>query len=143
MSDLNRSDTESFCSELLGAFQGMLSWGWDSRFQTVLAQFGADSEDFVRETLEGHFSFTWKTSNIEQSSGAVGMINSHLGGLREGQLLFTSEPSQGVFIFCAWWPWGDGKTISIRVAPFYSMLSESEMAELINQLKHWFGILES
>jgi hypothetical protein len=142
MSDLNKSDTKYICEEIFGAFQGMLSWGWDGRFQTVLAEFGADNEDSVREILERHFSFTWKTANIEQSPDAVGMINSHLGGLREGQLLFTSDPDQGVFVFCAWWPWGDGKTISIRVAPFCSMLSELEMVEFINQLKHWFGILE-
>ena len=142
MSDLNRSDTENVCQELFGAFQGILSWGWDSRFQTVLAEFGADNEDFVRETLERHFSFTWHTGNIGQSPDTLRFVNTRLGGLREDQLFFTSEPTLEGFVFCAWWPWGDGKTISIRVSPFYYKLNEFQMVELIKKLKHWFGILE-
>ena len=36
-----------------------------------------------------------------------------------GQLLLTSAPSDGVGIYCAWWPWGNGKTISIRLGVFH------------------------
>ncbi|MFH1623813.1 MAG: hypothetical protein ABID54_01490 [Pseudomonadota bacterium] len=140
MNDLNRSDIENICREIFGAFQGMLSWRWDSRFEAVLAEFGGDVKDRVRETLERYLSFTWHSANIEQSPDAVRMINSHLGGLRIGQLFFTSDPNQDVFVFGSWWPWGDGKTISIRVALSYDKLSESERVEFINLLKHWFGI---
>jgi hypothetical protein len=70
----------------------------------------------------------------------VRIINSHLGGLMPGQLLFTSDPNQDALIFCAWWPWGDGKTISIRVGLYYMKLSDSEKAEQINHLKGWFGV---
>lgn len=68
------------------------------------------------------------------------MINSNLGGLMSGQLLFTSDPNQDAFIFCAWWPWGDGKTISIRVVPSYEKLLDSEKTKQTQLFKDWFGI---
>jgi hypothetical protein len=142
MSGLNDPDIENTCKELFRAFQGVLSWAWDSRFKAVLAQFSVDIEDSIRETLERYFSLTWHTGNIGQSSETLRFVNTYLGGLWEGQLFFMSEPTQEGFLFCAWWPWRNGKTISIRVSPFYYELNELQMVELIKKLKLWFGILE-
>ena len=142
MSDLDGSNIESICEELFGAFQGVLSWAWDSRFKSVLAEFSVDIEDSVRETLERNFSMTWHTANIGQSPDTLRFVNTHLGGLLDEQLFFTSEPTLEGFVFCAWWPWGSGKTISIRISPFYYRLNELQMVELNKKLKHWFGILE-
>jgi hypothetical protein len=140
MHDLNKSDLENICREFLSAFQGVLSWKWDSRFETVLAEFSVGNKDRVRAILERYLSIAWDSSTIGNAPDIVLMIDSHLGGLMSGQLLFTSDPNQDAFIFCAWWPWGDGKTISIRVAPFDKRLSDSEMAELIKLFKGWFGL---
>jgi len=140
MHDSNKSGIENDCKELLREFQGVLSWKWDSRFEAVLAEFPVDHKDRVREILERYLSVTWDRSNIGNAPAIVRMINTHLGNLRSGQLLFTSDPNRDVFIFCAWWPWGDGETISIRLAPFYNKLSDSEKAEKIQLFKGWFGI---
>ena len=140
MQDLNKSALENVCRELLNAFQGMLSWEWDSRFETVLATFGVDDKDSIRAVLERYLGITWDSSNIGKAPDIVRMINSNLGGLRSGQLLFTSTSNQDAFIFCAWWPWGNGKTISIRVAPFYEKLLDSEKTKQTQLFKDWFGI---
>jgi len=105
-----------------------------------LAEFRVDHKDRVRAILERYLSITWDSSNIGNAPAIVRTINIHLGNLRSGQLLFTSDPNRDVFIFCAWWPWGDGETISIRIAPFYKKLSDSEKAEKIQLFKGWFGI---
>jgi hypothetical protein len=139
MQNLNKSALENVCRELLNAFQGMLSWEWDSRFETVLAVFGVDDKDSIRAVLERYLGIIWDSSNIGKAPDIVRMINSNLGGLRSGQLLFTSDSNQDAF-FCAWWPWGDGKTISIRVAPFYEKLLDSEKTKQTQLLKDWFGI---
>jgi hypothetical protein len=140
MRDQNKSDLESVCRELLRAFRGGLSWKWDSRFETALAGFCVDNKDRVRAILERHLSFTWDSSNIGNAPDIVRMINSHLGGLMSGQLLFSSDPNQAALVFCAWWPWGDGTTISIRLGLSHKKLSESEKAEQIKVFKGWFGI---
>lgn len=113
---------------------------WDSWTETVLAEFGVGDKDSIRAILERYLSSTWDSSNIGKAPDLVRMINSHLGGLRIGQLLFTSDPNQDAIVFCAWWPWGDGKTISIRIAPSYKNLSDSEKAEQIKLCRGWFGI---
>jgi hypothetical protein len=140
MQDLNKSDLENVCRELLNSFQGILSWKWDSYIDTVLAEFDVGDKDSIRAILERYFGSTWDSSNIGKAPDIVQMINSNLGGLRPGQLLFASDPNQDAIIFCAWWPWGNGKTISIRIAPSYRKLSDSEKAEQIKFFKDWFGI---
>jgi len=140
MHDPNKSGLENDCKELFSVFQGVLSWKWDSRFETVLAEFRAGNKGSIRSILERHLSITWDISNIDNAPDIVRTINSHLGGLRSGQLLFTSDPNRDAFIFCAWWPWGDGKTISIRIAPSYKKLLDSEKVEKIQLFKGWFGI---
>jgi hypothetical protein len=140
MHDLNQSDLESVCRECFMAFQGVLSWKWDSRFETALAEFSVDNKDSVREILGRYLSIAWDSSDIAKAPDALQMIASRLGGLRSGQLLFASDSSQKAFVFGAWWPWGNEKTISIRVAPLDKGLSDSEMAELIRLFKGWFGL---
>ena len=140
MHDLNNSNLENVCREFISAFQATLSWKWDSRFETVLAEFFVDNKDRVREILERYLSIAWDSSNIGKAPDVVRMIAGHLGGLRSEQLLFTSDPNQDALIFGAWWPWGDGNTISLRVAPFDKRLSDSEMSELIKLFKGWFRL---
>jgi len=140
MHDLNKSDFENVCRELLSAFQGVLSWQWESRFEVALAEFSLNDKDKVRAILERYLNIAWDSSSIGRAPDNVQKIASYLGGLRSGQLLFTSDPNQDAFIFGAWWPWGDGQTISIRIAPSDKRLSDPEMAELIKQFKGWCGL---
>ena len=44
MHDRNKSGLENACKELWSGFQGVLSWKWDSRFETVLAEFACGQE---------------------------------------------------------------------------------------------------
>jgi hypothetical protein len=140
MDDANKSRVESACKELWIAFRGALSWKWDNRLETVLAEFDAGKKESIRAILERSLSITWDSSNIGDAPEIVREINRHLGGLRSGQLLFTSDPNREAFIFCAWWPWGDGETISIRIGSSFTKLSDSEKAEKIQLFKKGFGI---
>ena len=140
MNDLKISNLEDICSELSRAFQGILSWKWDRRFETVLAEFSVEQKDRIRAILERHLKVTWDSSSVGHAPDAVRTICDHLGGLRPGQFIFTSVPSQDELIFCTWWPWGDGKEISIRIGPGYLHLSDSERAEKIQLFKSWFGV---
>ena len=140
MHDQNGSGLEKACRELGGAFQGILAWKWDSRFEAVLAKFAAGKQESIRGILERSLRITWDSSNIDTAPEVVRETIRYLGGLRSGQFLFASDPNQEVFIFCAWWPWGDGKTISIRIGSSFTKLSDSEKAEKIQRFKKGFGI---
>jgi hypothetical protein len=136
----NKSDIENICRELSSAFQGTLIWKWDNRFETVLAEFGIDKKDAIRAILERHLSVTWDSANVGNAPDIVRTIESHFGGLWPGQLLFTSDPKREALIFGTWWPWGDGKEISIRIGPAYRTQTDSKRDEKFQQFKAWFGV---
>lgn len=114
--NLKKSDLEKISREILSASWGILSWKWDHRFEALLAEFSADKGDGFRSILERDFSNVWDSSNVREAPDIVKMCNNNFGGLRSDQLLFTTDPTnQDVFICGAWWPWGDGRTISFRI----------------------------
>jgi hypothetical protein len=136
----NKIELESHCKELISAFKGVLSWTWDSRYETVLAEFGIEKKDVIHATLKRNFSTSWDRDSIKKAPDVVQHINSYLGKLWRRQMLFTSDTNRDAFIYCAWWPWEDGNNISIRMAPFYKKLLNSEKAVQMQQFKSWFGI---
>lgn len=140
MQNNNKSGIENRCNKISSALQGVVSWKWDDRFETVLAEFDVDNEDSVRAILERNLVTTWDSSNIDNAPDAVRRVNDNFSGLMSGQFLFTSDPERNIFVFCAWWPWGSGKTISIRIASSHGKLSDSGKNEQIKMLKGCFGI---
>lgn len=133
------SSEENFCRELFGALNGG-TWKWDDRFECLLAEFRVADQDKVRAVMQRHLANAWDVSNIDGAPDVVQFLDNHFGGLRAGQILFTSDPSQNDLIYCSWWPWGDGKTISIRFSPFYILLPDSKKIERIKLFKSWFGL---
>jgi hypothetical protein len=104
MQDIDELELDKICKELLTAFQGVLSWKWDSRFETVLAEFDVAQKDKVRAILDRHFRSTWDSSIIDRAPLCVKEINTYLGDLRSEQMLFTSDTIRSSYIYCAWWP---------------------------------------
>jgi hypothetical protein len=136
----NEFDLKTICREILSAFKGLVTWKWDDRFGTLQAEFDVDTQDAVRAILDRFFGITWDSANIEQAPEIVRLIDRHLGGLRPGQFFFNTDPNQDAFVFCAWWPWGNGRTISIRMAPFDKNLTGAEETALIETIKGWAGV---
>lgn len=136
----NKTELEDNCKELMSAFEGVLSWKWDGRFETALAEFSVEKKDNVCEILKQYFSTIWNRSSIDKAPESVQRISIDLRDIWPGQMLFTSDINREPFIFCAWWPWEDGNTISLRIAPFYNKVLASEKVTTIEQFKGWFGI---
>ena len=117
------------CDNLITSSRDLLSWQWDSRFNMALAQFNSEDTDRVQEILRGYFAYSWMSSDADQAPPAVQEVIGLLGGLMSGQILFTTDPEQ-VFLLGAWWPWNNGKKISIRVAFHGENLTDSQETEL-------------
>ncbi len=140
MQDVNRSELESACKSMVSGFQGLVAWKWDSRFGTALAEFHVNDKEKVGAILQPYLSAVWNSANISKAPDVVQMVAKHFGGLRAGQVLLSSDPNKGICLFGAWWPWGDGQTISLRVTPYDTRLSALDMAELEGQFKGWFEV---
>ncbi len=131
---------ENMCADIIDNFQGELKWQWDGRFNTVLIEFATDYNEKVLSVINRHLSNKWNSANIEEAPDIVQVISAKMGSLRAGQTLFTSDPDQNALLFCAWWPWGNGSKVSIRLAPCYENLSDNDMAEQVTQLKNRFSL---
>ncbi len=137
---MSQLDNKTICEQLLYDFRGVLTWKWDDWVGTFLAEFDIDQESDVRSVLEKHLPIAWDSSNINKAPKAVLQLDDYLGGIRPTQYLFSSDPFDEAFVFCAWWPWGNGSTISLRIAPYNQNLSKSEEEELKQQLMVLAGI---
>ncbi len=140
MNDNTYGDLERLCTGLVDDLDNSLQWSWEDRFRAALTQFSADDEGSIQKLLTKHFGTVWESSNIAEADGLVRKLCNDYGGIRPGQLLFSSDAEQDTILLGLWWPWGNGKTISIRILPTAADLPEPEMNALIERFKTWFGI---
>ncbi len=131
---------EKSCIQLANTLGETLTWKWDERFETVLAEFSVTDKEKIRQILTSHMGETWKTDNADKAPKVVQMVINYFGGLSPGQTLLTSDPNQDGLLLCAWWPWGNGKTISIRLAVFADSLGDEDNEKLTQLFRGWFGI---
>ena len=135
-----RVAVENKLRELADELGEIVGWKWDGRFGTALAEFSADMKDEVLALLEKHLISSWNSFSVKKAPDVVQEIARNLGGLMAGQLLLLSDSNQAPFIFCAWWPWGNGTKISIRLAPFIKDLAAEDAAALTTIFRGWFKI---
>ena len=108
---LSQHEGTKFLEELEAGF----SWEWDSRFKTVLAQISVKEKDTVEKTLVNYLGTAWDSVTIKKAPESEQRILESLGGMMSGQFFYTAGLPENGIIFCAWWPWGNGQTISIRL----------------------------
>ena len=131
---------EVFCLEFVGALKHLLKWRWDERYQVALAEFGVEHEETVLSVLEKYLKSLWDNTSINAAPLSIKNVVAEMGGLKTGQLLFTSDSIDGTFVYCMLWPWGNQKTISIRISPWYHQATDEENQQKIEQVRTWFGI---
>jgi len=146
MVNYNTTQLETSCSQLINSFGSLESlgktsiWKWDERFETVLAEFNVTDKEKIHQIITSHMDNTWEAATSSSPPGVVQTIIDYFGGLNPGQTLFTSDPDQDGLLLCAWWPWGNNTTISIRLAVFADSLSDEENEELTLLFRRWFGL---
>lgn len=140
MLNYNVTPLEKSCSQLAQTLGKTLVWKWDDRFETALAEFSVADKEEIYEILTRHMGKTWNTDNAASAPEVVQVVIDYFGGLNPGQTLLTSDPGQDGLLLCAWWPWGNNATISIRLAVFADSLDDEENDALGLLFRGWFGI---
>jgi hypothetical protein len=128
------TEVERICRDIVRAGEGTLSWEWDDRFQMALAAFSSGHEAHVAQILQADLRSTWRADTVGQAPALVRQIAKAMG-LRSGQMLLCTEGNEDPLLFCAWWPWGGGKTISIRIG-----VVAAAPGDHANAIKTWFGL---
>jgi hypothetical protein len=118
----------------------IIKWQWDDRFFGALSQFSVNDSPFILSVLTEHLNSPWTFSNIKTAPELILIISDSTGGLREGQKLFVSNCKKNPLLFATYWPWGNGKEISLRLIPTGQALSDLEMVELVSMFRSWTGV---
>ncbi len=135
------ADIENISRQFLALYQGSVSWKWDvHRISAALAEFAVEEEPKVRAVLLQHFTDVWNVTNIDSAPENVQQIQQRFGTLRPGQMLFAADTDNDVSLFCAWWPWSNGQTFSIRVSLFCNSMTAGEEDDLNKAMRDCFGI---
>ena len=140
MAGESRDNLVSKLRDLAEDLGEIVDWKWDGRFGTVLGEVSDAEKDQVIGILERHLDTTWDSSSVKEAPESVQEIARSLGGLMSGQLLLLSDSKQSTCIFCAWWPWGSGAKVSIRIAPFSNSVTSEESVALTAQFRSSFKI---
>lgn len=133
---MNKESLVKLCEGIYNDSNNLLNWNWDEHFKTVLSQISSDNKDKALNIVSTHFEHTFDHSNVQNAPENAKMVIGDLGGLRPGQIFFFHELGEGNNVFGAWWPWGNGQTISIRIG--FSIGSGN--TEMNQKLKSLFGI---
>jgi hypothetical protein len=111
-------------------------WSWDTRLSCVTSSFNAEFEPKARAAVVAALSTEWTSVTIQRASPALRDLAERTGGLRAGQLIFSSAAIGANFAYGLWWPWGDAMTTSLRIGLGGSGLRE----DAFQRLRDVFGV---
>jgi hypothetical protein len=138
MEEKNR--IKSACETIAKGAKGLLTWQWDKRFETAAAVLDVAQGAQVRELLEPALPWHWDSQTAASIPVPVHDLTAALGGLHVGQLVFASDKDNDIFVFGAWWPWNDGKRISLRIGAVWPGRTDLQKAELLALVRQSFGL---
>ena len=90
-------------------------WSWDDRFQAMLSEYEVTDDPKIRSVLNEHFTQCWDQITIESAPEQTKEEAGDFSRLREGQVLYAIYSDKKPSLLAAIWPWGDGKTVSLRI----------------------------
>jgi len=135
-------DAQEFFTNLSDALTGFMIWSWDDRYDTVVGKFRRQDAEQVIHVLERHFTAMWDPAVIETASEIEQEVNRQLGGIESGQALYTTDPTVGQIVFCAWWRWSDGKHYSLRIGASWFLPKGSATEEDLARFREIFDVEE-
>ncbi len=136
MSEDMTAEIESRCRDFVAATRESLTWEWDGRFLLMLAVLESKNFDEVNPEVERCFGHKW--AHDSELPAAARDILGGIGGLRSRQYLLTTDPEQDPMLFCAWWPWGGGGKVSLRLGCWSAHIQGPARTDLRERFKTWF-----
>lgn len=105
-------------------------WSWDTRLTCVTSSFNVEGEAKARAAVAVALGNEWTAVSIQSAPPVLRDIAERSGGLRSGQLIFTSGTVGSGFAYGLWWPWGDAITTSLRIGLGGSGVREETLRRL-------------
>ncbi|MFZ5572794.1 MAG: hypothetical protein ACOZF0_20540 [Thermodesulfobacteriota bacterium] len=136
----NTDNIRSICHRLITVVPGPNPWRWDEEFNVARIVFRKSGADIVLSELKQIFEHCYDFSTIERASADVDRFINSIFGIIPGQMVFTSNTSDGLILFAAWWPWGNEMDISLRVGLYSAANPSKDKSGLEKLLNEWFHL---
>lgn len=101
--------------DVIAALSSVVTWKYDSTNQLMLAEFSVDKQDQVLSTLYQGFPLNWDVKTINKAPDEVKHYAGSFSKLLKHQKLFSTHSDRYPKVMAAWWPWGHGATVSVRL----------------------------
>ena len=89
------------------------SWTYDRRLKCVVASIPIEQGAAAEAAIALAMPASWTGESLTAAPASTQATATACGGLRAGQKILWDGAAQGAFGL--WWPWGDGKTVSLRI----------------------------
>ena len=133
-------ESRATCEAVRTGGAAIFKWEWDDHFRAVLSPLRRSDASKAHSLLERSWGTGWSLDTIGAAAPAVLRVAEFFGGLRPGQELFVSAPGPAVGTCACWWPWGDGETISVRIALVTESVPGREQPALVSELRSWSAV---
>jgi hypothetical protein len=133
------AEIEVCCKSIIENTSELLNWEWDDYIGAFLATFGQQEAEAIEAICDQCFMSRWDAAALGDIPADVMAVAESLGGLRNRQQLMVTAPGDFLTAYGAWWPWGDGKTISLRIGLIiHGKVPEHAGAEFTQEFREWF-----
>ena len=122
------------------AVPGGHKWSWDDRFEAGLVVVRAEDVQAVHGVVKAAYSHSWEPKDIPTGPAILQALDGGLGGMRVDQSLYSVEIDPETWVYAAFWPWGSGVNISVRVGVFMLPGSSGDLSAWNGKLRGLFEI---
>ncbi|WP_158771157.1 hypothetical protein [Paraglaciecola sp. L1A13] len=100
---------------IVDALNDVVKWKYDDFNRALLAEFSADKAQQVNAIVRQHFTVEWDVTNVKQAPNLMKHLAGKYARLSKKQKLYYPQQDERPDVMLAWWPWGHGATVSIRL----------------------------
>jgi hypothetical protein len=101
--------------DVIEALSSLVIWKYDDFHKVMLAEFSVDKQDQVLFTLQQVLPVNWDVKTIKKAPEEVRHYAGAFSKLVRQQKLFSTDVQRHPKVMVAWWPWGHGATVSVRL----------------------------
>ena len=106
---------QTYGKDVIEALSSIVKWKYDDFHKVMLAEFSVDKQDQVLITLQQILPVSWDNKTIKKAPDEVKHYAGSFSKLVKQQKLFSTNIERKPKVMAAWWPWGHGATVSVRL----------------------------
>jgi oxalate decarboxylase/phosphoglucose isomerase-like protein (cupin superfamily) len=106
---------QTYGKDVIKALSSIVNWKYDDFHNVMLAEFSVDKQDQVLFTLQQILPVNWDVKTIKKAPEEVKHYAGAFSKLVKQQKLFSTNIEHHPKVMAAWWPWGHGATVSVRL----------------------------